>query len=79
MGKRAGSIQVYVANSGNFMRSNTARYSLALILIHWSLALMILAAHGMAFVLVGLIFAHIGVVGLNIFKHPGIASRMLLV
>ena len=32
----------------------------------------------MAFVLVGLIFAHIGIVGLNMFKHPGIASRMLL-
>ena len=31
----------------------------------------------MAFVLVGLIFAHIGILGLNIFKHPGIASRML--
>jgi cytochrome b561 len=32
----------------------------------------------MAFVLAGLIFAHIGILGLNIFKHPGIASRMLL-
>jgi len=30
-----------------------------------------------AFVLVGLIFAHIGILGLNIFKHPGIASRMV--
>jgi hypothetical protein len=30
-----------------------------------------------AFVLVGLIFAHIGILGLNIFEHPGIASRML--
>jgi cytochrome b561 len=30
-----------------------------------------------AFVLAGLIFAQIGIVGLNIFKHPGIASRML--
>ncbi|HEY7987531.1 MAG TPA: DUF3611 family protein [Methylophilaceae bacterium] len=32
----------------------------------------------LAFVLVGLIFAHIGVVGLNVSKHPEIASRMLL-
>ncbi len=37
------------------------------------------AAHGVAaVVLVGLIFVHVGVVGLNIFKYPGIATRMLL-
>jgi cytochrome b561 len=35
------------------------------------------AHRSMAFVLVGLIFAHIGVVGLNMIWHPGIASRML--
>ena len=32
----------------------------------------------MAYVLVGLIFAHIGILGLNMIKHPGIVSRMLL-
>jgi cytochrome b561 len=31
----------------------------------------------LAFVLAGLIVSHIGIVGLNIFKHPGFASRML--
>ena len=31
----------------------------------------------MAYVLAGLIFAHIGILGLNMIKHPGIASRML--
>jgi cytochrome b561 len=37
------------------------------------------AVHGVtAVVLVGLIFVHVGVVGLNIFKYPGIATRMLL-
>ena len=37
------------------------------------------AAHGVAaVVLVGLIFVHVGVVGLNIFKYPSIATRMLL-
>lgn len=32
----------------------------------------------MAYVLVGLIFAHINILGLNMIKHPGIVSRMLL-
>jgi cytochrome b561 len=36
------------------------------------------SAHAiLAFVLAGLIFAHIGIVGVNIFRHPGFASRML--
>jgi cytochrome b561 len=36
------------------------------------------SAHAiMAFVLAGLILAHISIVGLNIFRHPGFASRML--
>ncbi|MGH6837910.1 MAG: DUF3611 family protein [Methylocella sp.] len=30
-----------------------------------------------AFALAGLIFVHVGIVGLNIFQHPGIAARML--
>jgi Protein of unknown function (DUF3611) len=36
------------------------------------------AMHGIAgFVLARSIFVHVGIVGLNIFKHPGFASRML--
>lgn len=36
------SVQVYLASPGNLMRSNNARYNLALIMSHWILALMLL-------------------------------------
>ncbi|MGO9848198.1 MAG: cytochrome b/b6 domain-containing protein, partial [Methylocella sp.] len=39
-------VQVSVASPGNFMRSNNARYNLALIVSHWALALMILISLG---------------------------------
>src|ERR1700751_656423 len=44
---RSSSVQVFVASPGLLMRSNNARYNLALILSHWALALMLLISLGL--------------------------------
>jgi hypothetical protein len=44
---RSSSVQVYVESPGNLMRSNNARYNLALIMSHWILALMLLISQTM--------------------------------